>query len=1468
MLWNEGVIMILNKKAWALLLGIFFVFSLPTGYSSAHTPRQPAGQSAVVEQMNFTMNFGEPNIVSGQNGYVRLVVPGTDSVLSTRPGDPILPSKTKVLELNRYDTVDTVTVHPSELKRLHLNGDLEPTGLPHIPVKGYTNPPLFKRSVYESTTMFPAAWFKWSQGVGLNNNLTIVKYLPITLYPVRYIGATDTVVYTTSFKVTVTVKHAANPNPVPRSRTTYDMVIITSSSFKSAADSYAAWRTQMDMNTKVVTLDDITGGTYTAAQGRDTQEKMKYFIKWALDNWGITYVLLMGDADVIPVRYADIPDGFDDDGSEYGVDGRLVPADLYYADIYDAQNNFCSWDSNNNNVFGEWGYDSQGGSAVDHCDLYPDVLIGRIPASTTTELNAVISKLENYYSNIANGWWDNIVLCGTDTFDSSQGDNSGVAEGEYSCNYISQNYVPNLTPVKCYSSNGKANPTDIAAAINSGGRFVHMSDHGTYDGWGHDSAVSTDSPLFSTYDAAGLSNSGKYPFFTIDACLCGGFDNEDPNNPYSNSDSLAEVLLNKANAGAIGVIAASRVGMGGTGTSILTQYSGYYVSLIYYCYSQGSTETGQMWSAAKVNYINNRGVNDYGDFKTLVEYTLFGDPSFDINVLGISLTASDTTYHVVPGDTVNVPLNLKNNGQSTAHVTLSSSPSDSSWSSSLSTSTMSVASESSSSDTVTVSVPSDCLAGDEVEVTVAAHDSTSGLNANLKLKFIVDVNVDLTLSVSDMVEINPGDSATFNVNVDYNGDCDDTLTLTLNKPSSSWDTQVNGANAITGQSSVLAYQDCSFLVGVTCPADELAGTHILGLRVTSEADGSFVKTLDVPITVDAVHALTLKVKDDVHPHILPGGETYIDLKLDNTGNIQENLSLAWDLSDGPSSDWTVSFENQFPQVAAQHDSTVKAHIIPPEMITAGDYTIVFSASDADVSETVSVPITIDAVYKLNSSLNSTKVTCLPGTAASLTLELSNEGNDWDTVNVMVDAPDGWSTSLKSSYDLEAYSRSNISFSVNVPDDMTFGEYTIKLGLSSTEDSGVVNNLRVTVEVPQVHDLRAKLNGSLTQASVSVRVGGSSEVPLSLDNRGNGPESVSVDVQNTSGSFKVTVIETTGTEHEDSLQAYALDQGKAVDLSVRLETIGMVEAGDYVLPVVVTYGEYSDVLNLTESVLPLYDCEVLYVEYSDNSVKDITLEGGKTAVITIGLKNTGNTPTTFNVEIDGSGGSWCSTPEDNIINPGETGELTFDITAPDKDASGEITITPTAQGHPLTDAKGAPYTINIHTTKKPVLSDLSDGIGGPLGGAMGLDTKSGSDSGNSIGRIVGYAVLGILFIVFLILLVAVIITVTRKGKKDSPPPQAPNTPPPQAASVDHPAAPPVPQHPPIAEPPKQPSVEPVQLPQAGLPPVPPISVAEQTNPEVGEDKGDEAPDDISNPMSQASGDSPETDISDDDLFADL
>ena len=68
----------------------------------------------------------------------------------------------------------------------------------------------------------------------------------------------------------------------------------------------AAWKRQRGLKARVVTITRIMNGRYGNFRrgNRDLQEAIRRFLQMAQRDWGVTWVLLGGDVEIIPIRYA------------------------------------------------------------------------------------------------------------------------------------------------------------------------------------------------------------------------------------------------------------------------------------------------------------------------------------------------------------------------------------------------------------------------------------------------------------------------------------------------------------------------------------------------------------------------------------------------------------------------------------------------------------------------------------------------------------------------------------------------------------------------------------------------------------------------------------------------------------------------------------------------------------------------------------------------------------------------------------------------------------------------------------------------------------------------------------------------------------------------------------------------------------------------------------------------------------
>ena len=175
----------------------------------------------------------------------------------------------------------------------------------------------------------------------------------------------------------------------------YDLLIIAPHAFSRYIVPLVHHKNKVGVKTILIEVEKVYQQTFW--NGRDDAEKIKYFIKTAIENWEIKYVLLVGGRKYqspietwwIPVRYSHLDRKYDQ-----FIERKFI-SDLYFADIFDKNGAFSNWDSNNNGIYGEW---PENGAAEDIPDLFPDVYVGRLPCRNIIEVKEIVKKIINYES--------------------------------------------------------------------------------------------------------------------------------------------------------------------------------------------------------------------------------------------------------------------------------------------------------------------------------------------------------------------------------------------------------------------------------------------------------------------------------------------------------------------------------------------------------------------------------------------------------------------------------------------------------------------------------------------------------------------------------------------------------------------------------------------------------------------------------------------------------------------------------------------------------------------------------------------------------------------------------------------------------------------------------------------------------------------------------------------------------------
>ena len=439
----------MRKWLGILFVGIFIASGFGTVASNVHdTGTVSTGTIKEVVQIDVS----SVQIIESESDYLTVRLSEQELYLMN-PGQPMVPRVLKHYELPFGATNVEVTVKPVGIQEQTLSKEIRPAPAPapYTPQPNTVSRSEKDARVYTSDDLYPEAWYGFHVGCGINAKSEHITHLTVNLFPVRYRPTTGELQVAQKF--TMVIQYQQPAGDVFPAKSTYDLVIISPSKFSSEVQRLVDHKISMGVSTVLKTTEDI----YAEYSGVDKPEQIKYFIKDALETWGVKYVLLFGGlksniyakakddvnqgskAWYLPIRYSN----FQWDGDEhfnFTSDEPGYISDLYYADIYKEGGVFDNWDSNGNGVFAEWS-----GLLRDELDLYPDVAFGRLACRNMMEAKNVIDKIINYEKQPADpSWFKRIMVVSGDGFLDQedwniQWDTTGLPNGEYTISASSFN---------------------------------------------------------------------------------------------------------------------------------------------------------------------------------------------------------------------------------------------------------------------------------------------------------------------------------------------------------------------------------------------------------------------------------------------------------------------------------------------------------------------------------------------------------------------------------------------------------------------------------------------------------------------------------------------------------------------------------------------------------------------------------------------------------------------------------------------------------------------------------------------------------------------------------------------------------------------------------------------------------------------------------------------------------------------
>ncbi|MDH4035875.1 MAG: C25 family cysteine peptidase [Candidatus Krumholzibacteria bacterium] len=369
-----------------------------------------------------------------------------------------------------------------------------------------------------------------------------------------------------------------------------DYVIVTNDSLADEFQVLADWKTAKGIPTVIRTTEWIAANY---PNGVDLAETIRTFVLDAYQYWGIKYLLLGGDTDQVPARL----------GATTFFGAKAIPVDMYFGCLDG------DWNADHDALFGEPG-------ATDQTDLYQEVYVGRLPATSSVVAATLVGKVISYETPLDASYTGKVLLLGEVLFpiDWTSGqavtqDGAGIAEFLKLLAFTD----PSLTLTRMYENYEPypgALPETAVSAIDS---IESGYDHVNHIGHGFRFNMSVGAGNIVNADADAMVNPNRFTNLYLLNCTGVAF-------TYF---CLGEHFLVNPNGGAVSVVGANE-----SAYPLLSQpYMNDYYDLLF---NQGVTNIGETFVRSREPRTPVAQTGDNGELWTHYIYCMLADPEMPL----------------------------------------------------------------------------------------------------------------------------------------------------------------------------------------------------------------------------------------------------------------------------------------------------------------------------------------------------------------------------------------------------------------------------------------------------------------------------------------------------------------------------------------------------------------------------------------------------------------------------------------------------------------------------------------------------------------------------------------------------------------------------------------------------------------------------------------------------------------------
>ena len=301
------------------------------------------------------------------------------------------------------------------------------------------------------------------------------------------------------------------------------LLVIAPEAWLPALAKFVAFK-RKELPVEIHSLEGILRDT----AGVDDPEKLKRFLYDEWRNHRAGYALLVGDVDVMPVRYMVL-----DRVKPAACDYAFYPSDLYYGDLAKADGSFDDWNANKEGFHARYFGEVRGeknkedGINFDQVDYLPEIAVGRWPVGTWEEAQLVASKTIAYEKAVLADLKPNLRRVAFAAV-------GGWVDSRGLMDRLAAKFAGSWQIEKRYFSDRRRDPgtlppdrAQMLRLLNEGvGLAVHAG-HGQTDSWKKCLTIS---------DLDSLKNAASLPVVISAGCSTAYFATLPPYEPYMDAD--------------------------------------------------------------------------------------------------------------------------------------------------------------------------------------------------------------------------------------------------------------------------------------------------------------------------------------------------------------------------------------------------------------------------------------------------------------------------------------------------------------------------------------------------------------------------------------------------------------------------------------------------------------------------------------------------------------------------------------------------------------------------------------------------------------------------------------------------------------------------------------------------------------------------------------------------------------------